>query len=359
MMLSACQFRSCTAIFLLGAVLGISTPASAGSFTLTLTPTALGLKTVDTGSGSTTTANYESEILDDQPGLRTGAPGVGGSYLEVNGSMLADDKANGDHFVTITSETHGDNTINVPSDSDYHFGVVTLTDQKTPAPGKAPDPKNLGGLGLRAFEDVDDTTGLRIIGGGGNAGIGGSKEVSGGTDFTRDFNDDINGPPHVDELVNFDFDGIHQVDGKSVDIMLTKVKFDNKDDDPKGLRIALQVSVFGGGDILNDGNCSMSQLDPGPCKVYDTVNDSTILITDANGNVTIHFDSIIELAEGDILTKIRISALDDDLDPDNMKETAEHFLINGLSGEYIGTPEPSTGLLMAMGLIAMGIRRRR
>jgi hypothetical protein len=346
---------------ILAFILAFAVPASATSITLTLTPTALGLG--DDG-GSIPTVNYGSEVLDDQSGLRTEAPGVGGSYLEINSSGVADDKANGDHLVTITSETHGDNTINVPANSDYYFGVLTLTDQPSGSGSGSrhstfgSESSNLGGLGLRAFESID-SNGLRIIGSGGNAGLGGSKEVSGGTDDDRDFDIDANGAPHVDEIVNFDFDGAYQVEGKSIDIVLTKVKFGNQDDDPNGLRVALQISVLGTGDILDDGSCGMSQLDPSGCKVYNTIDDPTILVTDANGNVTVDFDAIAELMSGDIVTMIRISALDDDVQPGNLKGTAEHFLINAVSGEFTPTPEPSTALLMGLGLASLASQRRR
>lgn len=375
----SCQLEisSWIGAFLFVIALAIAAPASASNFTLNLTPTALGLNTIDAGSGSLKTVNYDKEVLDDQSGLYTEAAGVGGSVLEVNGSMQASAKANGDHLVTITSETHTDNSLNVPANSDYYFGVITLTDQpgsnqnssrRKGSKGKGSkhggggsESVNLGGLGLRAFESVNEVTGIRIVGAGGNANLGGSKEVSGGTDNSRNFLNDANGAPHVDELVNFDFDGDYAVDAKSVDILLTKVKFDNGDDDPHGLRIALQISVMGRGDILGDGSCTMSQLDPTQCKVYDTVNDASILITDADGNVTVNFDAIMELGLGDVVTGIRISALDDDLLAENLKETAAHFLINTLSGEFVVVPEPSTGLLMGLGIAALtlGSKRRK
>ena len=143
-------------------------------------------------------------------------------------------------------------------------------------------------------------------------------------------------------MATFDFDGEFFADGESLELVLTKVKFDNKDSVELGLRIMLSASVLGGGTVDT---------------LLESLVDTSILTTDADGNITVHFDALFGatagLNAGDNLESFSISALDDDVELGNLKETAEHFLINSLSGNFVPIPEPSTLLLTLLGLTGL------
>ena len=50
--------------------------------------------------------------------------------------------------------------------------------------------------------------------------------------------------------------------------------------------------------------------------------------------------------------------MDDDTGVGNLKETAEHFLINSMTMAVV-IPEPSTLLLVSTGLVGVGMMRSR
>jgi hypothetical protein len=168
------------------------------------------------GLGSTQ-INYQSNdsyVEANEPGkLVTSTANNVGSVLSIQTNNLA---GQGDALnplmVTVTARSHLDVQNNLPANYDIHAGVITLTNNSGDLAKE--------GLGVRAFAiDTDYDSGnnpnygRRYDDGLGNGFImEGSKEVSGGVDYT-DWFDFVannptppeNSPPHVDEDVTFSF----------------------------------------------------------------------------------------------------------------------------------------------------------
>ncbi len=201
------------------------------------------------------------------------------------------------------------------------------------------------GLGVRAFT-VDPAGGLRIIDPAtGRARIEGSKHVSGGTE-TFDSWDDItlvktkdgvkNGPPHVDELVRFDF--ANPVAAQSVvvrfsDFLSTDV-------------IDLSIEV-----IHQDGSTETLTDN-----WLDTVESPLVIAgIESDKLCDLIFANIAGLSDTDLITSFDIRAIDDN--PLHPRETAEHFYITAISASVV--PEPATITLLGMGFLSLFRRRRK
>src|ERR1043166_5750869 len=161
---------------------------------------ALGFANAAINDGSTLDSDIAGKLV-------TGPTGQG-SILTIQTNGQAGPGTGTDPLlVTVTAKTHLDNTNII---GDYQAGVIYMT------AGTGTTPK-AHGLGVRAFT-VNTTTGLRAPGA--NPAIEGSKEVSGGTDPTPQ-STNLNGPPHVDELVDFNFNPALKVFGSSIVVTLT------------------------------------------------------------------------------------------------------------------------------------------
>ena len=191
-----------------------------------LTAPALGLGDGPINAGKT--------VDNDLPGFITSSVTGEGSILTV----LTDGKA--DHgvstnplLVTITAKTYQDVVTNVPDPTDYHAGIIYISEEKDDLPDGRKE-----GLGVRAFM-VHGANGLRMLDLGedaagasllykkpkpeptGRAFVEGSKHVSGGTDDDPYDPGDPNGPPHVDECVTFDFNPDLSILGQSIVVLLS------------------------------------------------------------------------------------------------------------------------------------------
>lgn len=311
--------------------------------TIKFTTDALGLGSTDLNGGGTVDPDIAGKFIT--------SPVTGqGSILYVQKDGVA---GLTDLLMTVTAKTYLDVTSGVPSPSDYHAGVLYMTDEKTGTPDGRDE-----GLGVRAFT-VDKGTkgdpkkgipptsskGLREIDAkSGRAKIEGSKEVSGGTDPTTSFDPvDPNGAPHVDELVNFAIDSVYEVLGESIEVTFSM--FNATD------RIWLHLDLDGGG-ILD-----YTFIGPG--------GPEGVQFTDLGNSVwNLNFAGLTGLSSTDIVRNFYIRAIDDD--PSHPTGTAEHFLITGLKMDarlQSVVPEPASAVLFATAagslLAYRGFRRRR
>jgi len=228
-------------------------------------------------------------------------------------------------FVTVTAQSHLD--VVDGNIGDFQAGIITMT----AGTGAANVYKDLG-LGVRVFT-VNQTTGLRASGA--NPAIEGSFEVSGGTD-TSTFAQRGNGPPHVDERVNFAFAG-SGVLGSSIKVVLTKydgvgtLTADHLNGSQDIFDLIVHRTV-GADIVLNGLNPSTTDTAHGWTAGFLTAIDS------ANDVWQINFDKLLGLGANDVVTSFSIRANDDD--PTHPAGTAEHFLIDGLSASTSTPPPP-------------------
>jgi len=233
-------------------------------------------------------------------------------------------------FVTITAKSHLDNTGVVPLD--YTAGILCLTS------GTGGNPTDLG-LGVRAF--TVDSNGNRQL----NAAtqtylIEGSKEVSGGTDPCT-WN--ANKPPHVDEIVNFNF--AKNVLGTSIVVTLTK--FDGTGTGTTGLNGSEDIVDI----VIN--RVSGAQIDLKSLRKSANPNLFTA-VQSYNDVYNLNFSAIPGLLATDIVTSFGIRANDDN--PSSPQGTAEHFLINGLTATIAPATVPDGGFTrLFLGLSTLGL----
>jgi hypothetical protein len=296
-----------------------------------LTANALGLGTADLNDGGT--------VDPDQVGFITSPTTGQGSILKIEQDGTA---GNGTVpnplMLTVTAKTRLDN---FPSTNDYQAGILYITRKE----GGSPDPKDEG-LGVRCFtvlgaQGNPANNGLRQIDGGtGRAKIEGSKEVSGGVDEKHpNIPNDPNGPDHVDEIVNFDFNNAGMLpSADSVIVTLTKFK--------------------PGEDYLN------LHLDYGVSSTLDLLGlntASTGLFTNLGGDVwNLDFGAInaflgsSAIAASDVLKKFSITSVE------RPNDEKSHFLIHGMSFDYVTVAaEPSSCVLALASLPLVRLTRRR
>jgi hypothetical protein len=250
-------------------------------------------------------------------------------------------------LVTLTARSYLDIQENLPPNYDIHAGVISLT---TNNPDIAKE-----GLGVRAFGiDTDIASpnyGKRYNDGAGNVfQMEGSKEVSGGADYT-DWNDFVlrndvppdNSPPHVDEDVKFDFNNSEfSMAADSIKVLLTKITA-GSDHDPFDLSITLTINLVGGEVIEESYDYLSDALDV--FSLYDGYDD--VIVVDFSG-------ASLGLKPSDIIDSFIIGAQDDIADP--VRGTDEHFLINSL--EVTAVPEPASICALSMGALFL-LRKRR
>jgi len=331
------------------AIVSMTSAVSFGALTsISLTAPALGL------GGDKINADGNGDPVEaDRPGqLVTSTAANIGSVLFVQRDNTAGPGVPGNPLLaTITARSHLDIVDDLPPGAEIHAGVITLTDGSKALKDE--------GLGVRAFGldvnqaspnygkryvnpaylNVDNETGFQMEG---------SKEVSGGVDFTSwmdfiDGHDDPpgNDPPHVDEDVKFDInDAELNIPANSIRVLLTKIKAGGKGDDDMVLAVDLTINLVGGGQIFNS---------------YGFISDAPDVFTQPeDGVIQIDFSGAsLGLTFQDEIDSFVIGARDDPVDPE--APTDEHFLINGFS--FI--PEPTT---LSLALVLMGVaacRRRR
>ncbi len=238
-------------------------------------------------------------------------------------------------LVTVTAKTYLDVT---DAPVDFHAAVLSIND----------DDKSLRkeGLGVRAFKfSIDDEMKLHRI----NA-LDGSKHVSGGTDSTsyaervaKVKKDGIlDGAPHVDEAVYFDFNT--PVAAQSLRFLLTDYKYKLGSKDMTKIDLTITLAS---GELLSVGTVEPSK---------DQIAEGLFTAGPEDESWWLNLSGIGELEDGDVVDVVTIMAVDDN--PLEPKETAEHFFIHGL--EVAPVPEPATASLVAFGgLVLVGRRIRR
>lgn len=339
-------------------ILIVSSVVSGMPTSITLTTDSLGL-----GSSDINYAKNDNAVEADRAGLFMSTANNIGSVLTIREDGTAGvGIAGNEKLVTITARSHLDIQNNLPAGYDIYGGVITLTD----------DGGNLAkeGLGVRAFGLDTDVASVNYgkryvnpdyIGVNGHGfQMEGSKEISGGSDFT-DWDDFVadnpgapsNNPPHVDEDVTFDFNNdLFSVRANSVTVLLTKIG-KVKDNDPFNLAMNLTV-------ILADESSHFW--------TYESLYDAPDVFSYLDG-----YDDVVEVNFGagslgfnsyDAIDSFIIGARDDPADP--IGETDEHFLINGFSYDVIGTPTgsvtvptPGSMLLGSLGVVTISWIKRK
>lgn len=278
--------------------------------------------------------NYGKTVDPDMPGFIT-SPVLGkGSILNIQTDGRAGfGTATDPLLVAITAWTRLDVTTGLPSSHDYQAGVISISKESD----KTPDGKDEG-LGVRAFT-VDGDLKREVDSGSGLAKIEGSKDVSGGTDSSdRYVLGKLNGAPHTDEAVNFDF-GPSSFYAKALSVEVLLSDFDPTD------VLDLHIELTSGFAI----DLPFLSIDPFDTSIFERVEPAYDKLW------TLKFSGISQLQWGDLIDNFTIRANDDD--PGNPRGTAEHFLINGIAGEVVA-PEPATICLLGLGALAL-LRKRR
>lgn len=168
---------------------------------------------------------------------------------------------------------------------------------------------------MRAFSVVEETGLRKTDWSTGRAKIEGSKEISGGTDpeFTYD-PDNPNGPPHVDEAVQFTFDADYDVNAKSVEILLSKFSLHEVID--LGLQVNLESGI----------TTTLSFLGTDDADIFEQVGDYNDKLW------KLKFSGIDTLDDDDLIRSFEIRAIEDN--PNHPSGTAEHFMIVALTASY-------------------------
>jgi len=266
-----------------------------------------------------------------------------GSVLYVQDDGLAGSgSASSPLFLTVTAKSH----LDTPGSGDWNAGILYISEENH-SEDKKPGDKGYHldgykeGLGVRAFT-IDPDTGLRVIDPDTDlARIEGSKHVSGGTETICSW-DDItfdgtkNGPPHVDELVRFDF--VNPVEAQS---------------------LVVRFSEFLSTDVI-DLSIEVTHQDGSTENLIDnwlaTDESPLVLAGFEKDNVyDLLFANIADLSSTDLITGLEIRAIDDD--PLNPRETAEHFFITGIEANVV--PEPATIGLLGIGFLSLFRKRRK
>ena len=305
-------------LFFLAASAVTATPIS-----IKLTTDALGLGSSDLNSGGT--------VDPDMPGFYTSSVIGQGSVLTVQTDGLAGSgTAANPLFATITSQTHLDTLYGLPGINDYLAGALYLTKEND----KTPDGKDEG-LGVRAFT-VDDFGLRKLDSATGLALIEGSKHVSGGTGPEIYIPGGANGAPHVDEDVNFDFSSAFQVDGSSVEVLLSKYVSSNIVD--------LHIDMASGEAI------DLPFLETTNTAIFERIGGSRDRLW------KLKFSGISQLQAGDRIDSFTIRANDDN--PSCPRGTAEHFFITGFTVDADVVPEPATVALLCCGVLMVARHRK-
>jgi len=331
--------RTLVAALALAVLLGGTELAQASPTFIKLTTGELGL-----GGNNINHGGNGSAVEADRPGkLVTSTANNVGSVLTIQADRKAGPGVAGNPLlVTVTARAHLDIQTGLPAGYDIHGGVITITEEKS----GTPDGKDEG-LGVRAFGiDTDPGSanyGKRYV----NPGYSppslpeeddhgfqmeGSKEVSGGTNGT-DWDDFVarndappdNSPPHVDEDVTFNFNNsLFNVDAKSVEVLLSKINV--KDGQPDDLMLDLYIKLTSGVAIDLDSlklstSSIFEQVDPTYDKLWE-----------------LKFSAISGLGASDFIDYFEILAIDP-LISGQTRETAEHFLITGITADV---PRPKS-----------------
>ncbi len=321
-------------------VFAIAIPVSATVTTLNAKFTAqgLGLGTEDINKGQTVDADMAGLITLSDPGK--------GSVL----SILADGKAGNATvlnplLVTITAQSHLDtDPTTIPGyDSnldpyayDYYGAALFISKEKN----DTPDGKKEG-MGVRSWT-VNETTGIRQLGDNDRGKLEGSKHVSGGTG-PEDYDENKNGPPHVDDAVRFDFNPAFNVEAQSIVLTLSdfKRKTGHK---PEHDIIDLTIHLTSG--VEHD----LQFINTTSTAVYESVGGSDEVFK-------FKFSGLSVLNPGDKVDWFTVFG-DDDV-PSEPKGTAEHFFVAAMTAGYTPVPEPATMSLLAIGGLTLIRRKKR
>lgn len=334
--------------------LSVGAPVFGGLTTIELTSNALEL-----GSTAINHAKNDNAVEADRDGklITSTDPDVTGIgsilYIQSNGLAGQGDGTN-ELFVTVTARTHMSVQTGVPNDSDIHAGVIALTNNDN----------NLAkeGLGVRAFAidtAAGDNYGKRYVNpnyigiNGHGFQMEGSKEVSGGdgittwANFVGDNGDPpSNNPPHVDEDVKFDFSTENYfVEADSIKVLLTNIK---AGDNPFDLALDVTINLTNGTSFFE----SYAYLSDAPDVFSFHPGYTDVIEMDIGSIITAE-----GLPQGLLIDSFIIGAREDPAD--ELKETDEHFYINGFTSNFEVVPEPATIALLGMGFLPLLHRRRK
>ncbi len=254
------------------------------------TPGALGIAGTELNAGSTVSPNISGKLITSP---QTGK----GSILWVQCSGKAGMGTSEDPLLmTITATSHLD-TLSFPAGfplpNDFKAGTIYVAKESTGQPDGRDE-----GLGVRPFT-INTVTGLRVLSGG-LAKIEGSKEVSGGTGPASGV---FNGPPHVDEELQFAISDQVYVKAPSVKLVLSKFAATD----------AVDLAI-----VLEDGT-QMAYKSIGPGRSGSTA------FTNLGNSVW-----AVDLAGLEGLPNLRVSSFTvraTDPNPASPKGTAEHFCV--------------------------------